>query len=124
MRLHRALRPISTRLKRLGCTDVISVSAAGRSAMKWPPGDFVNRGPVSIDRTLPREKVVLAPAASLMSAWHTPTCPRFGRRVRNRARGTPGINVHRAVLSGDGKARVRPRLAESKMYRESWGAKC
>ena len=47
-------------LKRLGCTDVLSISACGSLQEQYAPGDFVMVDQF-IDRTFAREKTFLGP---------------------------------------------------------------
>ena len=58
-------------LKRLGATDVISVSACGSFREEMAPGDFVIVDQF-IDRTFAREKSFLPLAASPMCRWRIP----------------------------------------------------
>ncbi len=106
-------------LKRLGVTEVISVSACGSFREEMAPGDFVIVDQF-IDRTFARDKSFFgAGLVAHVSVAH-PTCPRLGEACETAARET-GITVHRG---GTYLAMEGPQfstLAESKMYRESWG---
>jgi len=106
-------------LKRLGVTDVISVSACGSFRDNMAPGDFVIVDQF-IDRTFAREKSFFgAGCVAHVSVAH-PTCPRLGEACDAAARAA-GITVHRG---GTYLAMEGPQfstLAESKMYREVWG---
>ncbi|SFN80114.1 methylthioadenosine phosphorylase [Roseovarius lutimaris] len=106
-------------LKRLGVTDVISVSACGSFRDNMAPGDFVIVDQF-IDRTFAREKSFFgAGCVAHVSVAH-PTCPRLGEACDAAARAS-GITVHRG---GTYLAMEGPQfstLAESKMYREVWG---
>ena len=107
-------------LKRLGCTDVISVSACGSFRDEMAPGDFVIVDQF-IDRTIAREKSFFGTGCVAHVSVAHPTCPRLGDACETAARDA-GINVHRG---GTYLAMEGPQfstLAESKMYRESWGA--
>ena len=107
-------------LKRLGCTDVISVSACGSFREEMAPGDFVVVDQF-IDRTMAREKSFFGPGCVAHVSVAHPTCPRLSDACETAAR-EAGINVHRG---GTYLAMEGPQfstLAESKMYRESWGA--
>jgi 5'-methylthioadenosine phosphorylase len=107
-------------LKRLGVTDVISVSACGSFREEMAPGDFVIVDQF-IDRTFAREKSSSAPAAWPMSAWRIRPARACRRPAKRRPR-APGITLHRG---GTYLAMEGPQfstLAESRMYREVWGA--
>ncbi|WP_317056805.1 S-methyl-5'-thioadenosine phosphorylase [Roseovarius rhodophyticola] len=106
-------------LKRLGVTDVISVSACGSFCEEMAPGDFVVVDQF-IDRTFAREKSFFGTGLVAHVSVAHPTCPRLGEACETAARET-GITVHRG---GTYLAMEGPQfstLAESKMYRESWG---
>lgn len=107
-------------LKRLGVTDVISVSACGSFREEMAPGDFVVVDQF-IDRTFAREKSFFGTGCVAHVSVAHPTCPRLSQACISAARET-GINVH---TSGTYLAMEGPQfstLAESRMYRESWGA--
>jgi len=107
-------------LKRLGVTDVISVSACGSFRHEMAPGDFVIVDQF-IDRTFAREKSFFGPGCVGHVSVAHPTCPRLGEACEASAK-SAGINVHRG---GTYLAMEGPQfstLAESKMYREHWGA--
>lgn len=106
-------------LKRLGVTDVISVSACGSFREEMAPGDFVIVDQF-IDRTFAREKSFFGPGCVGHVSLAHPTCPRLGDACEAAAR-EAGVNVHRG---GTYLAMEGPQfstLAESKMYREVWG---
>jgi len=107
-------------LKRLGCTDVISVSACGSFREEMAPGDFVIVDQF-IDRTFARDKSFFGPGCVAHVSVAHPTCPRLGAACLEAARDA-GIRVHEG---GTYLAMEGPQfstLAESRMYRESWGA--
>jgi 5'-methylthioadenosine phosphorylase len=107
-------------LKRLGVTDVISVSACGSFREEMAPGHFVIVDQF-IDRTFAREKSFFGTGCVAHVSVAHPTCPRLGDACEAAARGA-GITVHRG---GTYLAMEGPQfssLAESRMYRESWGA--
>ncbi|MFZ5961891.1 S-methyl-5'-thioadenosine phosphorylase [Thalassococcus sp. BH17M4-6] len=107
-------------LKRLGVTDVISVSACGSFREEMAPGDFVIVDQF-IDRTFAREKSFFGTGCVAHVSVAHPTCPRLGAACLTAARDA-GITVHEG---GTYLAMEGPQfstLAESKMYRESWGA--
>ncbi|WP_422030820.1 S-methyl-5'-thioadenosine phosphorylase [Roseovarius sp.] len=106
-------------LKRLGVTDVISVSACGSFREEMAPGDFVIVDQF-IDRTFAREKSFFGTGCVGHVSLAHPTCPRLGEACEAAAR-SAGITVHRG---GTYLAMEGPQfstLAESKMYREVWG---
>ena len=106
-------------LKRLGVTDVISVSACGSFREEMAPGDFVVVDQF-IDRTFAREKSFFGTGCVAHVSVAHPTCPRVGDACESAARAA-GITVHRG---GTYLAMEGPQfssLAESRMYREHWG---
>lgn len=107
-------------LKRIGVTDVISVSACGSFRDEMAPGDFVIVDQF-IDRTFAREKSFFgAGCVAHVSVAH-PTCPRLGAACLEAAKAS-GVTTHNG---GTYLAMEGPQfstLSESKMYREAWGA--
>lgn len=106
-------------LKRLGVTDVISVSACGSFREDMAPGDFVVVDQF-IDRTFAREKSFFGTGCVAHVSVANPTCPRLSDACVTVAR-EAGITVHKG---GTYLAMEGPQfstLAESKMYREVWG---
>ena len=107
-------------LKRLGVTDVISVSACGSFRDEMAPGDFVVVDQF-IDRTFAREKSFFSTGCVAHVSVAHPTCPRLSAACVHAA-SDAGITVHNG---GTYLAMEGPQfssIAESKMYRESWGA--
>ena len=107
-------------LKRLGVTDVISVSACGSFREHMAPGDFVLVDQF-IDRTVAREKSFFGTGCVAHVSIAHPTCPRLTEACHSAARDA-GITVHNG---GTYLAMEGPQfstLAESKMYRDHWGA--
>ncbi|WP_335946534.1 S-methyl-5'-thioadenosine phosphorylase [Salipiger bermudensis] len=107
-------------LKRLGVTDVISVSACGSFREEMAPGDFVIVDQF-IDRTFAREKSFFGQGCVAHVSLAHPTCRRLGKACLSAAR-EAGITVHDG---GTYLAMEGPQfstLAESRMYRDSWGA--
>ncbi|MEP2757847.1 MAG: S-methyl-5'-thioadenosine phosphorylase, partial [Hyphomicrobiales bacterium] len=107
-------------LKRLGCTDVIAISACGSFRDHMAPGDFVLVDQF-IDRTIAREKSFFGTGCVAHVSVAHPTCPRLTSLCETAARAA-GITVHRG---GTYLAMEGPQfstLAESKMYRDVWGA--
>ena len=106
-------------LKRIGVTDVISVSACGSFREEMAPGDFVIVDQ-SIDRTFAREKSFFGPGCVGHVSVAHPTCPRLSEACAEAAK-AEGITVH---MGGTYLAMEGPQfstLAESRMYREVWG---
>ncbi len=106
-------------LKRLGVTDVISVSACGSFREAMAPGDFVVVDQF-IDRTFAREKSFFGPGCVAHVSVAHPTCARLGAAVFDTAK-AQGITIHQG---GTYLAMEGPQfstLAESRMYREHWG---
>ena len=107
-------------LKRLGVTDVISVSACGSFRDEMAPGNFVVVDQF-IDRTFAREKSFFGTGCVAHVSVAHPTCPRLSAACVQAA-SDAGITVHNG---GTYLAMEGPQfssIAESKMYRESWGA--
>jgi 5'-methylthioadenosine phosphorylase len=106
-------------LKRLGVTDVISVSACGSFREEMAPGDFVILDQY-IDRTFARDKSFFGPGCVGHVSVAHPTCPRLSDACERAARDA-GITVHRG---GTYLAMEGPQfstMAESKLYRETFG---
>ncbi|MEJ8563117.1 S-methyl-5'-thioadenosine phosphorylase [Yoonia sp. GPGPB17] len=105
-------------LKRLGVTDIISVSACGSFREEMAPGDFVIVDQF-IDRTFAREKSFFGTGCVAHVSVAHPTCARLSDACETAGRDA-GINVHRG---GTYLAMEGPQfssMAESKLYRE-WG---
>lgn len=106
-------------LKRLGVTDVISVSACGSFREDLAPGDFLVIDQY-IDRTFAREKSFFGPGCVAHVSVAQPTCPRLSDACETAAQDA-GITVHRG---GTYLAMEGPQfstLAESNLYRTVWG---
>ena len=106
-------------LKRLGCTDVISVSACGSFKEEMAPGDFVIVDQF-IDRTFAREKSFFGTGCVAHVSLAHPTCPRLSAACATAAEAA-GVKVHRG---GTYLAMEGPQfstVAESRLYK-SWGA--
>ncbi|MFC2969766.1 S-methyl-5'-thioadenosine phosphorylase [Acidimangrovimonas pyrenivorans] len=106
-------------LKRLGVTDVISVSACGSFREEMAPGDFVVVDQF-IDRTFAREKSFFGTGGVAHVSVAHPTCARLSAACVSAALDA-GITVHDG---GTYLAMEGPQfstLAESRMYR-AWGA--
>ncbi|WP_116131057.1 S-methyl-5'-thioadenosine phosphorylase [Tropicimonas sp. IMCC34043] len=107
-------------LKRIGVTDVISVSACGSFREEMAPGHFVVVDQF-IDRTFAREKSFFGTGCVAHVSVAHPTCPRLGAACFEAAE-AQGVTVH---MGGTYLAMEGPQfstLAESRMYREQWGA--
>ena len=107
-------------LKRLGVTDIISVSACGSFREGMAPGDFVIVDQF-IDRTFAREKSFFGTGCVGHVSVAHPTCGRLGEACFEAAKAA-GVTVHNG---GTYLAMEGPQfssVAESKMYRESWNA--
>ncbi len=105
--------------KRIGVTDVFSISACGSFREEMAPGDFVIVDQF-IDRTFAREKSFFGPGCVAHVSVAHPTCPRLGEAAATAAEAS-GIKIHNG---GTYLAMEGPQfssLAESKLYREVWG---
>ncbi|HUF85996.1 MAG TPA: S-methyl-5'-thioadenosine phosphorylase [Thermohalobaculum sp.] len=106
-------------LKRLGVTDVISVSACGSFREELAPGDFVLVDQF-IDRTVNREKSFFGTGCVAHVSVAEPTCARL-RGALAQAAGQAGVTAHEGgtylVMEGPQFST----LAESRLYREVWG---
>ena len=105
-------------LKRVGVTDVISVSAVGSLREHLTPGTFVIVDQF-IDRTFAREKSFFGTGLVAHVSMAHPVCKRLGDHIEAAAKET-GINALRGgtylVMEGPQFSS----LAESELYR-SWG---
>ena len=106
-------------LKRLGVTDVISVSACGSFREDMAPGHFVIVDQF-VDRTFAREKSFFGTGRVAHVSVAHPTCPRLGAACATAARDA-GVTVHEGgtylVMEGPQFST----MAESKLYRDVWG---
>lgn len=104
-------------LKRIGVTDIISVSACGSFREELAPGTFVLVDQF-IDRTFAREKSFFGPGFVAHVSMAHPVCPRLKAALAQAAK-TSGIKHH---VGGTYLAMEGPQfssLAESRLYR-SW----
>jgi 5'-methylthioadenosine phosphorylase len=105
-------------LKRVGVTDIISLSAVGSLKEELPPGHFVIVDQF-IDRSFAREKSFFGTGCVAHVSMAHPTCPRLGDALEASAREL-GLPVTRGgtylVMEGPQFST----LAESNLYR-SWG---
>ena len=104
-------------LKRLGCTDILAVSAVGSLRADYCPGDFVLVDQY-IDRTFAREKSFFGPGCVAHVSLATPTCARLGAAVTKAAQ---GITLHQGATYLAMEGPQFSTLAESRLYRQ-WGA--
>ena len=105
-------------LKRVGCTEVISLSAVGSLREDLPPGHFVIVDQF-IDRSFAREKSFFGEGCVAHVSMGHPVCPRLGDALEGACR-TLGLPVARGgtylVMEGPQFSTK----AESELYR-SWG---
>ena len=105
-------------LKRIGVTDVISVSACGSLREQLPPGTFVMADQF-IDRTFARDKSFFGPGFVAHVPMAHPVCPRLSALAGAAAR-EAGAQV---AMGGTYLAMEGPQFstaAESRLYR-AWG---
>jgi 5'-methylthioadenosine phosphorylase len=72
-------------MKRIGCTELISLSAVGSLKEELPPGHFVIVDQF-IDRTFAREKSFFGPGCVAHVSVAHPVCPRLGDALEAAAR--------------------------------------
>jgi 5'-methylthioadenosine phosphorylase len=105
-------------LKRVGCTDIISLSAVGSLKAELPPGHFVIVDQF-IDRSFAREKSFFGEGVVAHVSMGHPVCPRLGDALEGACRAL-ALPVTRGgtylVMEGPQFSTV----AESELYR-SWG---
>ena len=104
-------------LKRLGCTDIVAVSAVGSLRTDYKPGDFVLVDQY-IDRTFAREKSFFGPGCVAHVSMAHPTCARLGEAV---ARAATGMTLHQGATYLAMEGPQFSTRAESRLYRQ-WGA--
>ena len=107
-------------LKRIGVTDVISVSACGSFREEMAPGDFVLIDQF-IDRTVNREKTFFGTGCVAHVSIAEPTCARLRAALATAARAA-GVKAHDGGTYVTMEGPQFSTLAESRMYREHWGA--
>lgn len=106
-------------LKRLGCTDLVALSAVGSLRADFVPGDFVVVDQY-IDRSFAREKSFFGTGCVAHVGMAHPTCPRLGAAAADAARAA-GARVHEGATYLVMEGPQFSTLAESRLYR-SWGA--
>jgi 5'-methylthioadenosine phosphorylase len=107
-------------LKRIGVTDVISVSACGSFREEMAPGDFVLVDQF-IDRTVNRDKSFFGNGCVAHVSVAEPTCARL-RGALSKAAQTIGVKAHDSGTYLTMEGPQFSTLAESRMYREQWDA--
>jgi 5'-methylthioadenosine phosphorylase len=105
-------------MKRLGVTDLISVSACGSFREQYAPGDFVIVDQF-IDRTFAREKSFFGTGCVAHVSLAHPTCPRLSAACAEAA-AAEGITVHQGGTYLCIEGPQFSTLAESQLYR-GWG---
>ena len=106
-------------LKRLGCTDVVAVSAVGSLREDYAPGDFVVVDQY-IDRTSQRPLSFFGPGCVAHVGLADPTCPRLGAACAEAGR-AQGLKIHAGATYLSMEGPQFSTRAESRLYR-SWGA--
>jgi 5'-methylthioadenosine phosphorylase len=106
-------------LKRLGVTDVFSVSACGSLNEDMAPGDFTIVDQF-IDRTFAREKSFFGTGCVAHVSLANPTCTYLSKVAGEEAE-TLGIKIHRTGTYLCMEGPQFSTLAESRLYRQ-WGA--
>lgn len=106
-------------LKRLGCTDVVAVSAVGSLREDFAPGDFVIVDQY-IDRTFARETSFFGPGCVAHVSMAQPTCPQLSAACAAAARAA-GAKVHEGATYLAMEGPQFSTRAESLMCRQ-WGA--
>jgi 5'-methylthioadenosine phosphorylase len=105
-------------LKRVGVTDLVSVSAVGSLSEELTPGKFVIVDQF-IDRTFAREKSFFGPGLVAHVSMALPVCPRLSKQVADAARAA-GIDYAKGGTYLCMEGPQFSTLAESNLYR-SWG---
>lgn len=106
-------------LKRLGCTDILAVSAVGSLRPDYLPGEFVLVDQF-IDRTFAREKSFFGAGCVAHVSLAHPTCPRLSAAVLAAAQ-LAGVTTHQGATYIAMEGPQFSTLAESRLYR-AWGA--
>jgi len=105
-------------LKRLGCTDILSISACGSLQEQYAPGEFVMVDQF-IDRTFAREKSFFGPGMVAHVSMADPICARLSGLAGDAAEAV-GATVHRGGTYLTMEGPQFSSRAESHMYR-AWG---
>jgi 5'-methylthioadenosine phosphorylase len=105
-------------LKRLGCTDVLAVSAVGSLRQDYTPGDFVAVDQL-IDRTKGRPSTFFETGMVAHVPMADPVCPRLTGLATAAARAA-GARVHGGATYLAMEGPQFSTRAESRLY-QSWG---
>ena len=105
-------------MKRVGVTDIISVSAVGSLKEELPPGTFVIVDQF-IDRSFAREKSFFGPGLVAHVSMADPVCPRLGGHIEAACKAN-GIAHSRGGTYMVMEGPQFSTYAESMLYR-SWG---
>ena len=105
-------------LKRVGVTDLISVSAVGSLKEELEPGMFVIVDQF-IDRTFARKKSFFSSGLVAHVSMANPVCSRLGNHIQSTAKSI-GIEVVRGGIYIAMEGPQFSSIAESELYR-SWG---
>ena len=105
-------------LKRLGCTDVLAVSAVGSLRQDYAPGDFVAVDQI-LDRTKGRPSTFFETGMVAHVPMADPVCPRLTLLAGAAARAA-GATVHGGATYLAMEGPQFSTRAESRMY-QSWG---
>lgn len=103
-------------LKRLGCTDVVAVSAVGSLREDYAPGDFVVVDQY-IDRTRQRPMSFFGPGCVAHVSLADPTCPRLGALCTKAGR-AQGLTVHQGATYLSMEGPQFSTRAESRLFRQ------
>jgi 5'-methylthioadenosine phosphorylase len=106
-------------LKRLGCTDLLAVSAVGSLRADFAPGDFVVIDQI-IDRTHGRPSTFFEDGIVAHVPLADPVCPRLSSLAAAAARAA-GAKVHTPATYLAMQGPQFSTRAESRLY-QSWGA--
>ena len=106
-------------LKRVGCTDVLAVSAVGSLSNDYAPGDFVVVDQL-IDRTRARASTFFEDGIVAHVPMADPVCPRLAGLAAAAAGKTPA-KVHAGATYIAIEGPQFSTRAESRLY-QSWGA--
>jgi len=105
-------------LKRLGVTDVVSISACGSFHNHLAPGDFLVVDQF-IDRTFAREKSFFGTGCVAHVSVAHPTCNNLSDIAANAAQ-SAGVTVHKGGTYLCMEGPQFSSQAESMMYRDAW----
>lgn len=105
-------------LKRIGCTDVLAISAVGSLREELSPGSFVMVDQF-IDRTVSRAASFFGTGLVAHVSMADPTCPRLSKMAATAVRAGGGAVAERATYIAMEGPQFSTR-AESRLYRQ-WG---